>query len=153
MSDLVEEFNIEKVESLDYEKLSNQLQYIFKEEQDIVNFINFLKNINKFVNLSADKRHMTQIELGYFRMQISLFEKKIKDLIDKKKNEQLKLAIQKAKNSGEKINEITIEYYKTSTDILDGLIDIHNLVTAWSSYMNDLYFVCGQTSKNLGGII
>ena len=43
MSDM--EFDIEKVESLDFDKLSTQLVYIFKSEEDIVNFINFLKNI------------------------------------------------------------------------------------------------------------
>lgn len=149
----MEEFSIEKVESLDFNKLKNQLQYIFKEDTDIVNFVNFLKNINKFVNLSADKRHMTQIELGYFRMQIQLYEKRIEELINKKKHEQLKLAIEKAKDSGERINENIIEYYKSDNDILDGLIDIYNLVNAWSLYMNDLYFICGQTNKNLGGII
>lgn len=147
------DFDIEKVESLDYEKLSNQLQYIFKEEQDIVNFINFLKNINKFVNLSADKRHMTQIELSYFKTQIQLYETKIKDLIDKKKSEQIKSAIKQAKMCGEKITETIIEYYKTNTDVLDGLTDLYNLVVAWSSYMNDLYYICGQTNKNLGGLI
>lgn len=149
----MEEFSIEKVESLDFNKLKNQLQYIFKEDTDIVNFVNFLKNINKFVNLSADKRHMTQIELGYFRMQIQLYEKRIEDLINKKKHEQLKIAIEKAKDSGERINENIIEYYKTDNDILDGLIDIYNLVNAWSLYMNDLYFICGQTNKNLGSIL
>lgn len=149
----MEEFSIEKVESLDFNKLKNQLQYIFKEDTDIVNFVNFLKNINKFVNLSADKRHMTQIELGYFRMQIQLYEKRIEELINKKKHEQLKTAIEKAKDSGERINENIIEYYKTDNDILDGLIDIYNLVNAWSLYMNDLYFICGQTNKNLGSIL
>lgn len=149
----MEQITIEKVESLDFNKLKNQLQYIFKEDTDIVNFINFLKNINKFVNLSADKRHMTQIELGYFRMQIQLYEKRIEDLINKKKHEQLKIAIEKAKDSGERINENIIEYYKTDNDILDGLIDIYNLVNAWSLYMNDLYFICGQTNKNLGSIL
>ena len=149
----MQEFDIEKVESLDYDTLSTQLEYIFKEEKDITNFINFLKYINKFVNLSADKRHMTQIELGYFRMQIQLYEKRIQDLIDKKKSEQTKAAIKKARNCGEKISETIIEYYREDNETLDGLKEIHNRVTAWSSYMNDLYFVCGQTNKNLGGVL
>ena len=33
-----------------------------------------------------------------------------------------------------------------------GLLEIHALVSAWASYMNDLYFMCGQTNKNLGSI-
>ena len=40
----MQEFDIEKVESLDYDTLSTQLEYIFKEEKDITNFINFLKS-------------------------------------------------------------------------------------------------------------
>ena len=147
------EFDIEKVEACDYDDLSKQLQYIFKEEDDIVNFVNFLKNINKFVSLSADKRHMTQIQLGYFRTQIQLYENRIKDLIDKKKAEQTKAAIKKAKNCGEKISEIIVEYHREDNETLDGLKELYNLVLAWSSYMNDLYFICGQTSKNLGGVL
>ena len=65
-------FDIEKVESLDYSKLSKQLKYIFKEEQDIVNFINFLKQLQNFVNLSNDKRHMELINLSYFKSQLQL---------------------------------------------------------------------------------
>ena len=44
---MIEEFNIEKVESLDFDQLQNQLKYIFKTDQDIVNFVNFLKNTNR----------------------------------------------------------------------------------------------------------
>ena len=86
-------------------------------------------------------------------MQIQLYEKRIQDLIDKKKSEQTKAAIKKARNCGEKISETIIEYYREDNETLDGLKEIHNLVTAWSSYMNDLYFVCGQTNKNLGGVL
>ena len=50
MTDL--EFDIEKVEALDFEKIKEQLQYIFKTDEDIVNFVNFLKNVQKFVFLS-----------------------------------------------------------------------------------------------------
>ena len=88
MTDL--EFDIEKVEALDFEKIKEQLQYIFKTDEDIVNFVNFLKNVQKFVSLSDDKRHMLQVNLSYFKSQISLYEKKIKLLIDKKKNEQVR---------------------------------------------------------------
>lgn len=146
------EFDIEKVEALDYETIKEQLQYIFKEEKDIVAFINFMQNIQKFASLSSDKRHMNLINLAYFRSQIQLYEKKIQTLIDKKKNEQVRGAIKKAKGIGEKITENTIVYYSEDNDTLDGLIELHNLVFAWSLYMNDLYFICGQTNKNLGDL-
>lgn len=146
------EFDIEKVEALDYETIKEQLQYVFKEEKDIVAFINFMQNIQKFASLSSDKRHMNLINLAYFRSQIQLYEKKIQTLIDKKKNEQVRGAIKKAKGIGEKITENTIVYYSEDNDTLDGLIELHNLVFAWSLYMNDLYFICGQTNKNLGDL-
>ena len=57
MEDL--EFDLDKVEALNFDELSPQLQYIFKSEADIANFIQFLKNIQKFVNLSNDKRPTT----------------------------------------------------------------------------------------------
>ena len=146
----MEEFDIEKVEALDYDKLHNQLQYIFKSDDDIINFINFLKNIYKFVSLSQDKRHMSLIDLGYFKSQIQLYEKRIQSTLDKKKNEQIRAAIKKAKGCGEKITENVITYYIEDNSTMDGLAELHNLVSAWSNYMNDLYFMCSQTSKNLG---
>ncbi len=149
---MIEEFEIEKVESLNYDELANQLQYIFKTEQDIVNFVNFLKDVKNFVNLSNNKRHSCLIDLAYFRSQIQLFEKKIQTLINKKKLEQTRMAIKKAKGIGEKITENIIDYYTEDNTVLDNLINIHSLVSAWSAYMNDLYFMCGQTSKNLGGL-
>lgn len=149
---MIEEFEIEKVESLNYDELANQLQYIFKTEQDIVNFVNFLKDVKNFVNLSNNKRHSCLIDLAYFRSQIQLFEKKIQTLINKKKLEQTRMAIKKAKGIGEKITENIIDYYTEDNNVLDNLISIHSLVSAWSAYMNDLYFMCGQTSKNLGGL-
>ena len=149
---MIEEFEIEKVESLNYDELANQLQYIFKTEQDIVNFVNFLKDVKNFVNLSNNKRHSCLIDLAYFRSQIQLFEKKIQTLINKKKLEQTRMAIKKAKGIGEKITENIIDYYTEDNNVLDNLISIHSLVLAWSAYMNDLYFMCGQTSKNLGGL-
>ncbi len=109
-----------------------------------------MQNIQKFANLSTDKRHMNLINLAYFRSQIQLYEKRIQSLIDKKKNEQTRMAIKKAKCAAEKITENTITYYAEENETLDGLIELHNLVSAWSLYMNDLYFVCGQTNKNLG---
>lgn len=144
------EFDIEKVEALDYEAIKEQLCLIFKEEKDMVAFINFMQNIQKFANLSTDKRHMSLVNLAYFRSQIQLYEKKIQSLIDKKKNEQIRAAIKKAKGCGEKISENVITYYSESSDTLEGLIELHNLVYAWSLYMGDLYFICGQTNKNLG---
>lgn len=62
------------------------------------------------------------------------------------------MAIKKAKGIGEKITENIIDYYTEDNNVLDNLISIHSLVSAWSAYMNDLYFMCGQTSKNLGGL-
>ena len=144
------EFDIEKVEALDYEAIKEQLCLIFKEEKDIVAFVNFMQSIQKFTNMSSDKRHMSLINLAYFRSQIQLYEKKIQSLIDKKKNEQIRAAIKKAKGCGEKISENVITYYSESNDTLEGLIELHNLVYAWSLYMGDLYFICGQTNKNLG---
>lgn len=146
----MQEFDIEKVEALDYEAIKEQLYLIFKEEKDVVAFVNFMQNIQKFANLSTDKRHMNLINLAYFRSQIQLYEKRIQSLIDKKKNEQIRMAIKKAKGAAEKITENTITYYSEESEVLDGLIELHNLVSAWSLYMNDLYFVCGQTNKNLG---
>lgn len=146
------EFDIEKVESLDYENIKGQLQYIFKEEKDIVNFINFLKNLHNFVSLSSDKRHMTLIDLGYFKSQIQLFEKRVQSVIDKRKVTQVKQAIKKAKGCGEKVSENVITYYSDEDTTLDGLIELHNLISAWCNYMQDLYFMCGQTNKNLGNL-
>lgn len=147
----MEEFDIEKVESLDFDTLEKQLKYIFKEEQDIVNFVNFLRNISNFVNLSNDKRHMNLIHLGYFKSQILLYENRIKALIDKRKNMQTKQAIKKAKTIGEKITDNTIIYCSEEDSSLDGLTELYNLTHAWSTYMQDLYFMVGQTNKNLGG--
>ena len=148
----MEEFDIEKAESLDYDKLKNQLQYIFKTEQDCVNFVNFLRNVQNFVSLSNDKRHMTQIDLGYFKSQLTLFEKKIKAVVDKKKQQQLKNAIKKAKGCGEKITESIVTYYSEEDTTIEGLEELLNLVSAWVGFLQDLYFICGQTNKNLGGI-
>lgn len=144
------EFDIEKVEALDYETLSEQLQYIFKSEEDVVNFINFLKNINKLVSLSHDRRHSVMVELSYFKSQIQIYEKKIQSLLNKKKSEQTKAAIKKAKGIGEKITENTVTYYQEENEVIDGLEELHALVNGWSTYMNDLYFLCGQTVKSLG---
>lgn len=148
----MEEFNIEKAESLNYDSLKEQLKYIFKTEQDCVNFVNFLRNVQNFVSLSNDKRHMTQIDLGYFKSQLTLFEKKIKTVLDKKKQQQLKAAVKKAKGCGEKITESVITYYAEEDSAIEGLESLLNLVSAWVGFLQDLYFICGQTSKNLGGI-
>jgi len=148
----MEEFDIEKVEALDYEAIKQQLYLIFKEEKDVVAFVNFLQNVQKFASLSTDKRHMNLVNLAYFRSQIQLYEKKIQSLIDKKKNEQTRAAIKKAKGIGEKLTESVILYHTEENEILDSLNELHNLVYAWSLYMSDLYFICGQTNKNLGDL-
>lgn len=145
-----EQIAIDKVESLDFDKLSIQLVQIFKSEQDITAFINFIKNIQKFVNLSNDKRHSVQIDLAYFRSQIQLYEKKIKSVLDKRKNDQVKASIKKIKLIGEKVTENTVICYMEDDSAVIGLEKLYNLVSSWSTFMNDLYFICGQTSKNLG---
>ena len=65
----MEGFDIEKVESLDFESIKGQLGFIFKGDSDIVNFVNFLKNVQKFVTLSNEKRYSVQMDLTYFRSQ------------------------------------------------------------------------------------
>lgn len=147
---LDEQIAIDKVESLDFEKISAQLVQIFKSEQDITSFINFIKSIQKFVNLSNDKRHSIQIDLAYFRSQIQLYEKKIKSVLDKRKSEQVKASIRKIKLIGEKVTENMVVCYMEDDNAIDGLEKLYNLVSSWSTFMNDLYFICGQTSKNLG---
>lgn len=152
MAEVVYPNNIDKVESLDFETIKNQLQYIFKDDQDIVNFVNFLKNIRNFVNLSNDKRHMTLIDLGYFKSQIQLFEKRILSVIDKKKQERTRNAINTARGYGEKLTDTIISSYINDDETLEGLEELHNIVLAWFNYMQDLYFLCGQTNKNLGNL-
>lgn len=146
------EFDLDKVEALDFDNLAPQLQYIFKSEADIANFIQFLKNIQKFISLSNDKRHTTLIELGYFKSQIQKFERQIAGLISKKKNAVQKAGIKKAKMVGEKLTESVISYYTEEDNSIDGLEKIHNVVKCWSDYMVDLTYLCGQTNKMLGNI-
>ena len=151
MEDL--EFDLDKVEALNFDTLAPQLQYIFKSESDIANFIQFLKNIQKFTNLSNDKRHTTLIELGYFKSQIQKYERQIAGLIAKRKNAQAKAGIKKAKMVGEKITENIITYYSEEDNSIDGLEKIHNIVKCWSDYMVDLTYLCGQTNKMLGNFL
>lgn len=151
MNDL--EFDLDKVEALDFDNLSPQLMYIFKSESDIANFIQFLKNIQKFINLSNDKRHNTLIELGYFKSQIQKYERQIAGLISKKKNALTKAGIKKAKMVGEKLTESVINYYTEEDNSIEGLENIHNIVKAWSDYMVDLTYLCGQTNRMLGNFL
>lgn len=151
MEDL--EFDLDKVEALNFDTLAPQLQYIFKSESDIANFIQFLKNIQKFTNLSNDKRHTTLIELGYFKSQIQKYERQIAGLIAKRKNAQAKAGIKKAKMVGEKITENIVTFYSEEDTSIDALEKIHNIVKAWSDYMVDLTYLCGQTNKMLGNFI
>lgn len=151
MDDL--EFDLDKVEALNFDNLAPQLIYIFKSEADIANFIQFLKNIQKFVGLSNDKRHTTLIELGYFKSQIQKYERQIAGLIAKKKNAVAKAGIKKAKMVGEKLTESVIQYYTEEDNSIEGLEKIHNIVKAWSDYMVDLTYLCGQTNKMLGNFL
>lgn len=151
MDDL--EFDLDKVEALNFDALAPQLQYIFKSESDIANFIQFLKNVQKFVNLSNDKRHTTLIELGYFKSQIQKYERQIAGLITKRKNAVAKAGIKKAKLVGEKITENIVTFYSEEDNSIDGLEKIHNIVKAWSDYMVDLTYLCGQTNRMLGNYL
>ena len=151
MEDL--EFDLDKVEALNFDTLAPQLQYIFKSESDIANFIQFLKNIQKFTNLSNDKRHTTLIELGYFKSQIQKYERQIAGLITKRKNAVAKAGIKKAKLVGEKITENIVTFYSEEDNSIDGLEKIHNIVKAWSDYMVDLTYLCGQTNRMLGNYL
>lgn len=147
------EFDLDKVEALNFDTLEPQLKYIFKSESDIANFIQFLKNIQKFVGLSNDKRHTTLIELGFFKSQIQRYERQIAGLIAKRKNAVAKAGIKKAKMVGEKLTEAVISYYTEEDISIDGLEKIHNVVKAWSDYMVDLTYLCGQTNKMLGNFL
>ena len=147
------EFDLDKVEALNFDTLEPQLIYIFKSEADIANFIQFLKNVQKFVSLSNDKRHTTLIELGYFKSQIQKYERQIAGLIAKKKNTVAKAGIKKAKMVGEKLTESVIQYYTEEDSSIEGLEKIHNIVKAWSDYMVDLTYVCGQTNRILGNFL
>lgn len=147
------EFDLDKVEALNFDTLEPQLIYIFKSEADIANFIQFLKNVQKFVSLSNDKRHTTLIELGYFKSQIQKYERQIAGLIAKKKNAVAKAGIKKAKMIGEKLTESVIQYYTEEDTSIDGLEKIHNIVKCWSDYMVDLTYLCGQTNRMLGNFL
>ena len=39
----MDDFDLEKIEALDFDSLSGQLQYIFKTEEDIANFCTIFK--------------------------------------------------------------------------------------------------------------
>jgi len=141
------EFDIEKVESLDFNTISKQLKYIFKTEQDIVNFVNFLKNIQNFVSLSDNKKHETLLDLGYFKSQIQLFEKRIKSLINKRQLIQTKASIKRAKGAGEKITENVVSYYSEEDQAIEGLEELYNLVSSWVQYLTDVYYITNRNNK------
>jgi hypothetical protein len=144
------EIDVEKIESIDYEYISQQVSCIFKTTDDINNFINFLKNIKNFVSLSNDKRHMTLMELCYFKSQVQLFEKRVQSLITQYKTQQTKAGYKKAKFLGEKISEQTILCNSEDSASLNELEHLHDIVYSWFTYLQDLYYMCGQTNKNLG---
>lgn len=147
------EFDLDKVEAPSFDNLAPQLEYIFKSESDIANFIQFLKNIQNFISLSNDKRHTTLIELGFFKSQIQRYERQIAGLIAKKKSAQTKTGIKKAKMVGEKMTESLIHFYEEEDLSIEGLEKIHNIVKCWSDYMVDLTYLCGQTNRMLGNFL
>ena len=55
------EFNIEKIEAVDYDYISEQVSNIFKSQDDINSFVAFLRNIKNFVTLSNDKDGVANI--------------------------------------------------------------------------------------------
>ena len=71
-------------------------------------------------------------------------------MLDKRKNDQVKASIKKIKLIGEKVTENTVICYMEDDSAIIGLQKLYDLVSSWSTFMNDLYFICGQTSKNLG---
>lgn len=145
--------DLAKVEALDFDGLHDQLSLIFKDDEDITNFINFLKSLQKFSTLSNDKRHTTLLNLSYFRSQIQRYERQVLSLINKKKTAQMKAAVKKGKMTGERLTESLIAYYSEEDLSIEGLEKIHNVIKAWSDYLSDVYFVSGQTNKILGGYI
>lgn len=147
----MDQFDIEKVESLDFEAIKGQLSFIFKSENDIVNFVNFLKNVQKFISLSNEKRYAVQMDLTYFRSQILMYSKKIQSVLNKTKSKQIKNAIKKAKGFGEKITENTVSYYSEEDPALEGLEELYNLVDCWYNYLSDLYFICNNLNKGFNG--
>lgn len=147
----MEGFDIEKVESLDFESIKKQLEYIFKSEQDIVNFVNFLKNVQKFITLSNEKRYCVQMDLTFFRSQIQLYSKKIQSTLNRLKAKQVKNAIKKAKGIGEKITENTVLYYSEEDVALQGLEELKDVVECWYNYLSDLYFICNNLNKGFNG--
>ena len=46
---ILDDFDLDKVEALNFDTLSPQLRYIFRSDEDIANFIQFLKNIQKLI--------------------------------------------------------------------------------------------------------
>jgi hypothetical protein len=149
----MDNFDLEKIEALDFDSLSSQLQYIFKTEEDIANFVQFLKNVQRFTTLSNDKRHTTLMDLGFVKSQIQKYERQIVGLINKKKMAVTKAGIKKAKMIGEKITENIVTFYSEEDISIEGLEKIHNVVKCWSDYMVDLTYLCGQTNKILGGYV
>lgn len=143
--------DFQKVEALDFDTLHTQLTCIFKTDGDITNFINFMKNINKFTSLSNDKRHMVLVDLGYFKSQISKYERQIQSFINKKKHLATKNAISEIRKKGEKLTDNLVQYYLEEDTSLDSLEELHNIVLAWKEYMTDLVFVCNSSYKLLGG--
>lgn len=144
------EFDVEKIEAIDYDYISEQVSNIFKSQNDVNSFVAFLRNIKNFVALSNDKRHTTLLELSYFKSQIQLFEKRISSLMNEMKTKQTKDAVKKLKFTGEKLSENSILAATEDVEGLKGLEDLHSIVYCWYTYLQDLYFVCGQTNKNLG---
>lgn len=145
------DLDTDKIEAIDYTYISQQVSCIFRSDDDVNSFVNFLKNIKNFVSLSNDKRHMTLMELCYFKSQVQLFEKRIQSLITQQKTKQTKAGYKKAKLLGERISEQTILCNSEDSASLDELEALHNIVYAWFTYLQDLYYMCGQTNKNLGG--
>ena len=70
----MDDFDLDKVEALNFDTLSPQLRYIFRSDEDIANFIQFLKNIQKFINLSNDK-DVTNVLLFLRQREIVHFER------------------------------------------------------------------------------
>lgn len=141
-----------KITSYNIDFIKEEVKNLFKTEQDVINFCNFLQQVQKFSTLNTDKRHLVLVELSYFKSQIQKLEYQVKAVLDKKNREQLKQSVMKLRSKGDKLTDTLISCYTEDNDTLDGLNTLYSIVKCWSEYMNDIYFMCAQTNKILGNI-
>lgn len=140
---------IDKIKSFNEDYAKRQLIYIFDEE-DVADFVNFLKKIKDFAKLSADKRHTILIDLAFYKSQIQKFEAQVRSAKEKEKLKITQDAMKRAKMVGVKVTENTITEFLEKSSNYENLVELHNLAEAWKDYMSDIYFMCQQTNKIIG---